>query len=148
MQVVCAACASANRVADGRDPREAKCGRCHAKLFAGAPAEVTGDGLERRRRQNQGVATLVDVWAPWCGPCKMMAPQFAAAAARLAPEVQLVKLNSDAEQRAAAELNIRSIPTMILISGGQEIARSSGAMSADQIVQWTRQALGKAPAAA
>jgi thioredoxin 2 len=147
LQVVCGQCETGNRVAAGRDPTEGKCGRCGAPLFSGKPVEVTGEGLERRRRLTQGAALLVDVWAPWCGPCRMMAPAYAAAAPRLAPEVQLLKLNSETEQQAASKLRIHSIPTMILFRGETEVARSMGAMTADQIVQWTRRALGEAAAA-
>lgn len=147
LQAICASCETANRVAAGRDPAEAKCGRCGARLFAGNPVEVTPEGLERRRRLSNGVALLVDVWAPWCGPCRMMAPHFAAAAARLAPAVQLVKLNSDAHPQEAARLRIRGIPTLILYRGGDEVARVSGALSTDQIVQWASRALGQAAAA-
>jgi thioredoxin 2 len=146
MQVVCASCESLNRVAAGRDPAEAKCGRCHKPLFAGHPAEVSGEGLERRREKSQDVAVLVDVWAPWCGPCRAMAPQYEAAAAKLEPQVQLVKLNSDDNPEEASRLGVRGIPTMILFRGGREAARTSGAMSAEQIVHWTRNALAKAAA--
>src|SRR5581483_10279403 len=136
-QVVCSACEQVNRVADGRDPAAAKCGRCGAVLFAGKPAEVSAAGLDKRLRQTKDAAVLVDVWAPWCGPCQAMAPQFAAAAARLEPDAQLVKLNSDAEPDLSARLGIRGIPTMILFRDGREAARTSGAMTADQIVAWT-----------
>ena len=146
-QVVCGACETINRVAAGRPAREAKCGKCGQPLFAGKPVEVTGAGLRKRRDKSQGVGLLVDVWAPWCGPCKSMAPNFAAAAARLEPDVQLLKLNSDTEQAAAGELRIQSIPTLILFRDGQEVARSSGLMSEAQIIDWTRRALGRSAAA-
>jgi thioredoxin 2 len=81
---------------------------------------------------------LADVWAPWCGPCRMMAPAYEEAAKQLEPEVRLVKLNSDAEQATAGQLQIRGIPTMILFRHGRELARVSGAMSAGQIVSWVR----------
>jgi len=147
LQVVCGHCETANRVASGRDPLGAKCGKCGRPLFAGHPADVSAEGLERRRRLSQGVALLVDVWAPWCGPCRAMAPQFAVAAARLEPRVQLVKLNSDAHPEASARLGVRGIPTLILMSGAAEVARASGAMSAEQIVGWTQRALAGVAAA-
>ncbi len=147
LQVVCGECETVNRVATGRDPLAAKCGRCGVRLFGGKPVEVTGAGLDRRRRQSDSVALLLDVWAPWCGPCKVMAPQFAAAAPRLEPQVQLLKLNSDAEPAAAGALGVRSIPTLILFLDGREAARASGAMTADQIIAWTRRSLGRSAAA-
>jgi thioredoxin 2 len=88
------------------------------------------------------VPVVVDVWAPWCGPCRMMAPAFEQAAKELEPKVRFLKLNSDEEQQAAGQLGIRGIPTMILYAGGREVARQSGAMSAGQITGWIRQHLG------
>jgi thioredoxin 2 len=88
------------------------------------------------------VPVVVDVWAPWCGPCRMMAPAFEQAAKELEPKVRFLKLNSDEEQQAAGRLGIRGIPTMILYAGGREVARQSGAMSAGQITGWIRQHLG------
>ena len=84
---------------------------------------------------------VVDFWAPWCGPCQMMAPQYAAAAADLEPGVRLAKLNTDAAPQAAGGLNIRSIPTLIVFRRGTELARQSGAMGRSDIVRWVRQAL-------
>jgi thioredoxin 2 len=110
-------------------------------LFKGAPVEVTAVQLEAHRRSTRGAALLLDVWAPWCGPCRAMAPQFAAAAGRLEPRVRLLKLNSDAEPQAAAALGVSGIPAMFLISDGQVVARSAGLMNAGQIVAWTHQAL-------
>ncbi len=90
------------------------------------------------------IPVLVDVWAPWCGPCRMMAPAFAEAAQRLEPAVRLVKLNSENEPGVAGRLGIRGIPTMLLYRDGREIGRISGAMNARQIIDWTRQQLGNA----
>jgi len=143
-QYVCPACGAANRAPDGKDLLAAKCGRCKEPLFTAHPAEVSGAALRAHRASTKGAAVLVDVWAPWCGPCRAMAPNFAAAAARLEPEVRLLKLNSEADPQAAAELGVSGIPALLLFKDGQPIARTAGLMSADQIVAWTRQALAQA----
>lgn len=145
-QVVCPHCAAANRAPEGRDPRGAKCGRCGDKLFGGVPADVTSQALQNHLKSNRGVAVLVDVWAPWCGPCRMMAPHFSAAARQLEPEVRLLKLNSEAEPKAAADLHVSGIPALLLFRDGRLVARQAGAMTANQIVAWATQALAQAPA--
>jgi len=140
-QLVCVACGACNRLPEDRDPLSARCGQCKAELFTGAPAAVTGADLARHRRLTKGVGVLLDVWAPWCGPCRTMAPHFEAAARQLEPAVRLLKLDSEAEPAAAGALNVSSIPTLILFRDGAPVARQAGAMSAAQIADWTRRAL-------
>ena len=141
VQIVCPNCAAANRVPEAKDPAQAKCGRCGEKLFQGAPTEVDAGRFQVHRRSNQGLPVLVDVWAPWCGPCRAMAPQYAAAAQRMEPRVRFLKLNADEAPEASAALGVSSIPALILLKDGREVARKAGAMSADQIAAWVNQAL-------
>ena len=143
--VVCAKCGCINRIAPDRPALAAKCGKCKSKLFAGHPEDVDAAVFERQVSRST-IPVLVDVWAPWCGPCLSMAPAYAAATAELEPHVRLIKLNSDAEQAAASRLSIRGIPTMILFAKGREVARTSGAMGTGQIVQWVRDHLPAARA--
>ncbi len=138
--VVCTACAAVNRLPAARPAREGKCGKCGEPLFSGHPVDVDAAAFDRHVSRGS-LPVLVDVWAPWCGPCRMMAPAFEAAARDLEPAMRLVKLNSDAEQALAGRLGIRGIPTMILYRDGKELARTSGAMSAPQIVAWARNRL-------
>lgn len=145
-QYVCPACGAVNRAPDEKDPLAAKCGRCKKGLFSAHPTEVDAKALHAHRGSTKGAAVLADVWAPWCGPCRAMTPNLATAAARLEPDVRLLKLNSEAEPQASAELGMPSIPTILLFKDGQAIARTAGLMSADQIVAWTRQALAQAAA--
>ncbi len=143
-RAVCTSCGAINRLPADRTAADAKCGNCGQKLFSGKPADVSGAIFERQIARST-VPVVIDVWAPWCGPCRAMAPEFAKAAAALEPQARFIKLNSDVEQAIAGRLGIRGIPTMLLYRDGKEIARVSGAMSAAQIGGWVNQQL-KAPA--
>ena len=143
MHIVCPQCQATNRVPEERRLDAPTCGRCGAALLDGHPAELSDASFDAVIGKTE-LPVLVDFWAPWCGPCRQMAPQFEQAAAQLRGEVQFAKVNSDDHQRSAGKFGIRSIPTMVLFQGGQEIARQSGAMSAGQISQWLRQALERA----
>ena len=140
--VACPACNTLNRV-----PREklaagpgGKCGHCGSPLFEGHPVALDAGSFESHATKSD-IPLLVDFWAPWCGPCKAMAPQFEAAASHLEPTVRLAKVNTDDEQELAGRFGIRGIPTMILFKRGKEIARQSGMMNAAGIESWVQQAL-------
>jgi thioredoxin 2 len=114
------------------------CGKCHRPLFPGEPVELTAARFDKHLTQS-GIPLLVDFWAPWCGPCRMMAPAFQQAAQALQPNIRLAKVNTENEPAPAARYNIRSIPTMILFSNGQEAARQTGALTSVQmIVSWAQ----------
>ncbi len=136
-QIVCSYCGAINRIPEGRDLAAGKCGKCSRLLFEGLPADVPAAILEKHIAKSD-IPVLVDVWAPWCGPCKVMGPQFEAAARQAEPGLRFVKLNSDNNQDLSARLGIRGIPTMIMFKGGKEIGRISGAMTSSDILAWAR----------
>ena len=136
MNLVCPACATTNRVPDARLREQPVCGRCSAELMAPKPANLTDATLPAFVARTE-LPVLVDFWAEWCGPCKMMAPQFANAASQLV-DVRFAKLDTEASPQASATYAIRSIPTLILFRGGRELARQSGAMSAADLLRWVQ----------
>lgn len=138
--IVCPSCATLNRVPEARLGAAPHCGACKALLFTGAPLDVDEAGLERHVAQD-GVPVLVDVWAAWCGPCRAMAPQFAAAARMLEPKIRLLKLDADRAPQTMARHGINSIPTLLLFKSGRLAARQAGAMSASQLAAWVSQQL-------
>lgn len=139
--IVCPHCHTTNRVQAADLGSAPDCGKCHKPLFTAHPVELDEAAFDRHIGRND-IPVLVDFWAPWCGPCRMMAPAYEQAAAQLEPRVRVVKVNTEEAQSLGARFNIRSIPTLALFQGGREVARQAGAMrSAADIVRWTQSQL-------
>lgn len=136
--VVCPHCATTNRLPRSKPAHEAKCGKCGRSVFEGRPVALTAQTF-RRHIEKSDIPVVVDFWAEWCGPCKMMAPVFEQAAREMEPAVRFAKVDTEAEQAIAAQFGIRSIPTLTIFKDGRELTRQAGAMPLEHLKAWITQ---------
>ena len=136
--IVCPQCAAVNRVPASKDAATGKCGRCHKPLFTRHAIPATAETLPKHIQQND-IPVVVDFWAEWCGPCKMMAPVYERVAAELEPQFRFLKVDTEAEPALAAQYNIRSIPTLMVFKNGAIAAQRAGASDANSLRSWLQQ---------
>lgn len=137
LHIVCPHCHTTNRVRKDQLDSAPDCGSCKAALFTGHPTALDEAAFDKHVGRNH-IPVLVDFWAPWCGPCRMMAPAYEQAAKQLEPHIRVAKVDTEAVPALGARFNIRSIPTLALYVGGREVARQPGAMGAADIVRWVK----------
>jgi len=140
MHIVCPHCAAVNRLPQEKLDSRPKCGKCSRSLFEGKPVDLTESTFQKHIERND-VAVVVDFWAAWCGPCKMMAPVFAQAAAQMEPGIRFAKVDTENERSIAGRFGIQGIPTTIIFKGGRELARQAGAMDLNTLTNWIKSQL-------
>ena len=137
LHVVCPNCDAVNRLPAARLAEKPVCGKCGKVLFAGQPVDLNAGNFDRHVGRSD-LPIVVDFWAPWCGPCRTMAPTFTRAAGELEPAARLAKVDTESQQQLAARFNIRSIPTLAIFKNGREIARQSGALDGATLRRWVQ----------
>ncbi len=137
MNVVCPYCDAVNKLPASKLAMGGSCGKCKKKLFSGKVVTLKGGNAQRHFEQSD-IPVVVDCWAAWCGPCKSFAPTFEQVTKQLEPKARFAKLDTDTEQRLAARFNIKSIPTLIIMKKGKEVARQAGVMSSQQFKAWLK----------
>jgi len=135
--IVCLSCGAANRVPEGKSLAPAKCGRCAQGLATPDPVDISESLLPEILAKDTG-AFVIDIWAPWCGPCRMMAPHYQSAAARFSDDVRFLKLNSDDNPSAGARFHIRGVPTLVAWQNGRQVAQQPGAQTGPALEIWIR----------
>lgn len=143
LHIVCPQCRRTNRIPGDRISDVPKCGACKSPLLDGRPVEADRDTLAENVKHND-IPVVVDFWAPWCGPCRAMAPAFSQVAQDMATRARFVKVNTEAEPALANLYGIRGIPTLIVFRGGKEVGRTSGAMDAAQLEAWVERMMVQA----